>query len=108
MYYFNAGSSETVVKPLPAVNVQLNVLSVSLQHDLSMMADKLNARSVLSADVLEATRYTARDRTVSIFMDRIRFEPHGFTELVKIFESDPSLRPRAKELERCHKGKNHK
>ena len=84
-----------------------------------MIANKLYAKSLISAADLEKTSsmsesYTARERTVSfllnLLVDRIRVEPRVFTEFVKILESEPTLRPQAKELlEKYHKGnKNYK
>ena len=43
---------------------------------------------------------------LSVVEDKIRAEPHVFTELVKILESEPTLRSQAKELvEQYLKGK---
>ena len=68
------------------------------------MASKLYTKSIISAVALaEAMNqvHIASVRTVSLLSvveDKIRAEPHVFTEFVKILESEPTLGSQAKEL----------
>ena len=83
-----------------------------LQHELPSVADMLYTKSIISRRT--QTKVTNQvheliDRTVSLLgvvEDKIRAEPHVFTEFVKILESEPTLRSQAKELvEKYLKGK---
>ena len=68
------------------------------------MTTKLYSKSIISSDaLLEAVNenHIASVRTVSLLSvveDKIRTEPHVFTEFVKILESEPTLRSQANEL----------
>ena len=68
------------------------------------MASKLYTKSIISAAALAESMnqvHIASVRTVSLLSvveDKIRAEPHVFTEFVKILESEPTLRSQAKEL----------
>ena len=75
-----------------------------LQHELPSIADMLYTKSIISRRT--QTRVTNQvhepiDRTVSLLSvveDKIRAESHVFTEVVKILESEPTLKSQAKEL----------
>ena len=75
-----------------------------LQSHLPTITTKLYSKSIISSDaLLEAVNenHIASVRTVSLLSvveDKIRAEPHAFTEFVKIMESEPTLRSQAKEL----------
>ena len=81
-----------------------------LQSDLPNIANKLYSKSIISAAALEEAInqvHIASVRTVSLLSvveDKIRAEPHVFTEFVKILESEPTLRSQANELvtKYCH------
>ena len=83
---------------------QRDALALLLQGDLPTIASKLYTKSVISQNaLLEALNqtHTASVRTVSLLgvvEAKIRAEPHTFTELVKILESEPSLKSQAIEL----------
>ena len=95
------------IEPLKAADVfksQRDVLTDLLQHNLPNIASKLYTKSIISATALaEAMNqvHVANVRTVSLLSvveDKIRAEPHVFTEFVKILESEPTLRLQANEL----------
>ena len=75
-----------------------------LQSDLSNIANKLYSKSIISSVALTKAMNQVHepvDRTVSLLSvveDKIRAEPHVFTEFVKILESEPTLRSQAKQL----------
>ena len=75
-----------------------------LQHDLPSLADELYSKDIISRRTLTKTTNQVHepiDRTVSLLSvveDKIRAEPHVFTEFVKILESEPTLRSQANEL----------
>ena len=75
-----------------------------LQSDLTNIANKLYSKSIISAAALAQAMnqvHIASDRTVSLLSvveDKIRAEPHVFTEFVEILESEPTLRSQANEL----------
>ena len=81
-------------------------LAKLLQHNLSHIASKLYTKSIISvATLAEAINqvHTAIVRTVSLLSvveDKIRAEPHVFTEFVNILESEPTLRSIARSLVR--------
>ena len=96
-----------MIDPPKAANAfrsQREALKLVLQHDLPSVADKLYSKHIISAATLaEAMNqfHIASVRTVSLLSvveDKIRAEPHVFTEFVKILESEPTLRSQAKEL----------
>ena len=96
-----------VIDPLKAANAfrsQREALKLVLQHNLPSIADKLYSKHIISAATLaEAMNqvHIASVRTVSLLSvveDKIRAEPHVFTEFIKILESEPTLRSQAKEL----------
>ena len=100
-------SLPSAIEPLKAANVfrsQREVLKLVLQHDLSSVADKLYAKSIISRHTqTKATNQFLEpiDRTMFLLNeieDKIRAEPHVFTEFVKILDSEPTLRPQAKDL----------
>ena len=74
------------------------VLTDLLQHKLTYIANRLYSKSIISAAALSEAlnqTHTAFNRTVSLLSvveDKIRAEPHVFTEFVKILESIPTLR----------------
>ena len=80
------------------------MLKLVLQHDLPSVADKLYSKHIISRHTLTKTTNQVHepiDRTVSLLSvveDKIRAEPHVFTEFVKILESEPTLRSQAKQL----------
>ena len=92
------------LKAADAFKSQREELSKLLQSDLSNIANKLYSKSIISSIALtKATNQVHEpiDRTVSLLSvieDKIRAEPHVFTEFVKILESEPTLRSQAKEL----------
>ena len=101
------------IDPLKAADVfksQRDVLTNLLHHDLTNIANKLYTKSIISAAALADAMnqvHIASVRTVSLLCvveDKIRAEPHVFTEFVKILESEPILRSQAKELVEiyCH------
>ena len=75
-----------------------------LQSDLSNIANQLYSRSIISKAALEEAmnqNHIASVRTVSLLSvveDKIRAEPHAFTEFVKILESEGALRSQANQL----------
>ena len=75
-----------------------------LQSDLSNIANKLYSKSIIAKAALEEAmnhNHIASVRTVSLLSvveDKIRAEPHVFTEFVKILKSEPTLRSQANEL----------
>ena len=81
-----------------------------LQSDLSNIANKLYSKSIISAAALAEAinpNHIASVRTVSLLSvveDKIRAEPHVFTEFVEILESESALRLQAKQLVKkyCH------
>ena len=83
---------------------QWDVLTDLLQHNLPNIASKLYAKSIIPRRTLTLVtnqNHEPIDRTVSLLsvvVDKIRAEPHVFTEFVKILESEPTLRSIAKEL----------
>ena len=101
------------IKPLKAAGAfksQREELRKLLQSDLSNIANKLYSKYIISSVALtKATNQVHEpiDRTVSLLSvieDKIRAEPHVFTEFVKILESEPTLRSQANELVKlyCH------
>ena len=96
-----------LIDPLKAANAfrsQREALKLVLQHDLPSVADKLYSKHIISRRTLTKAMNQVHepiDRTVSLLSvveDKIRAEPPVFTELVKILESEPTLRSQAKEL----------
>ena len=91
-------------KAANAFGSQREALKLVLQHDLSSVADNLYTKSIISRHTLtKATNQFLEpiDRTVSLLNeveDKIRAEPHVFTEFVRILDSEPTLRSQAKEL----------
>ena len=91
-------------KAADAFREQRDSLSNLLRSDLPNIANKLYSKSIISptalAEALNETR-VAIARTVSLLSvveDRIRVEPHVFTEFVKVLESEPSLLSQASAL----------
>ena len=83
-----------------------------LQSDLSNIANKLYSKSIIAKAALEEAmnhNHIASDRTVSLLSvveDKIRAEPHVFTEFINILESEPTLRSQANKLvKQYHHGK---
>ena len=80
-----------------------------LQNNLTDVANKLYSKSIISQpDLTKATNQVHEliDRTVSLLSvveDKIRAEPHVFTEFVKILESEPTLRSQANELVKIYR-----
>ena len=92
------------MEPLKAVGAfrsQRDVLADLVQLDLPNIASKLYTKSIISAAALSEAlnhTHTASVRTVSLLSmveDRIRAEPHVFTEFVQILESEAILRSQA-------------
>ena len=83
---------------------QRDVLTDLLQHNLPNIASKLYTKSIISMTSLaEAMNQVniASVRTVSLLSaveNKIRAEPHVFTEFVQILESEPSLVSQAHRL----------
>ena len=75
-----------------------------LQSDLPNIANMLYSKSIISSAALTKAMNQVHepiDRTVSLLSsieEKIRAEPHVFTEFVRILESEPTLRSQAKEL----------
>ena len=71
----------------------------------------LFAKSIISeAEQQEAMKGTGAPRTrtvdlLTVVLNKIKFEPQVFAEVVKILESEPSLREQANELVHCYQGK---
>ena len=92
------------MKAAVAFKSQRDVLIKLLQSDLSNIASKLYSKSIISAATLTKTTNQVHepiDRTVfllSVVEEKIRAEPHVFTEFVKILESERTLRSQANEL----------
>ena len=100
------------LKAADAFKNQREELTLLLQSHLPTVTTKLYSKSIISSDaLLEAVNenHIASVRTVSLLSvveDKIRVEPHVFTEFVRILESEPTLRSQAKELvEKYHKGR---
>ena len=100
------------IEPLKAADAfksQREELRKLLQHDLPNIASKLYTKSIISAATLaEAINqvHIASVRTVSLLSvveDKIRAEPHVFTEFVEILESEPTLRSQANELVKLYR-----
>ena len=93
------------IEPLKAAGVvksQREALTLLLQSNLPTITTKLYSKSIISSDaLLEALNenHIASVRTVSLLSvveNKIRAEPHVFTEFVKILESEPTLRSQAR------------
>ena len=88
---------------------QREALKLVLQHDLPSVADMLYTKAIISRRT--QTKVINRvhepiDRTLSLLSvveDKIRAEPHVFTEFVKILESEPTLRSQANELVKLYR-----
>ena len=104
---YNCTCLPSDIEPLKAADAfksQLDVLTDLLQHDLPNIASKLYTKSIISAAALAESMnqvHIASVRTVSLLSvveDKIRAEPHVFTEFVKIMESQPTLRSQARKI----------
>ena len=95
------------IDPLRAVKaftVRHDSLKISLRSNLPNIASKLHNNSVIDEDDLAEAMIPyiiASNRTLKLLStvkDRIRAEPHMFTEFVKILEAEPTLRFQARKL----------
>ena len=83
---------------------QLEALTLLLQSNLLTITTKLYGKSIISSNARQEAlnpNHTENVRTVSLLSvveNQITAEPHVFTELVKILESEPTLRSQAKGL----------
>ena len=99
-----SGSDIEPLKAADAIKTQREALTLLLQSNLPTITTRLYSKSIISSDaLLEAVNenHIASVRTVSLLSvveDKIRAEPHMFTEFVKILESEPTLRSQANEL----------
>lgn len=96
-----ASDSERI---LAAFNSKYHALTLVLKSNLPDIVSKLYSKSIISRDARDEAMnvtHTASVRTVyllSVVEDRIRAEPHTFTEFVEILESEPTLTSLAIEL----------
>ena len=92
------------IKAIGSFNSRRDSLTLLLQSNLTSVADKLLARSIISDETLEAAlnpHNSAKLRTVSLLSTLaaiIKAKPKSFTDFVKILESEPPLLSLANEL----------
>ena len=83
---------------------QLEALTLLLQSNLPTITTKLYCKSIISPNAMQEAlnpNHTEDVRAVSLLSvveNRIKAEPHVFTEFVKILESEPTLRSQAEGL----------
>ena len=87
-----------------AFRSQLEPLTLLLQSNLPTITTKLYGKSIISSTAMQEAlnpNHTKDVRTVSLLSvveNKIKAEPHMFTEFVKILESEPTLKSQAKGL----------
>lgn len=92
------------IKALGSFNNQRDSLTLLLQRNLTSIANKLLARSIISDETLDAAlnpHNSAKWRTVSLLNTlaaMIKAKPQLFIDFVKILESEPPLQSLANEL----------
>ena len=83
---------------------QRDGLTYVLQHQLPNIANKLYSKSIIPRPALTRAMnefHEPDERAVNLLNvveDKIRAEPHVFTEFVKVLESVPFFKPQAKQL----------